>query len=193
MKDTSTDNICQLPISSVANEANDSGVPLSLARPDAAAKELLALGQLAQIVSKELFCLPYRSDGVQEHVTFEGNVEQFKLSTIRLSKNDDSLLVRAFSESGAMQQRITPEELKNRDPKTGKELERSDDELDSNDKGGSMVTLHQAGSGKSHKKIVPDRIEKKAKVGYEVTWSDGAKFIYSRRAIALAAGGVFVK
>jgi hypothetical protein len=192
MKDTSTDNVCQLPISSIANEANDSGVPLSLARPDAAANELLALGQLAQIVSKELFRLPYRSDEVQAHVTFEGNTEKFNLSTIRLSKDDDSLLVRAFSESGAMQQRIPPEELRNRDPKTGQDLERPDDKVEKSGVG-SMVTLHRAGSSKSQTKLVPDTIEKKAKVGYEVTWSDGAKFIYSRRAIALAAGGVFVK
>jgi hypothetical protein len=38
--------------------------------------------------------------------------------------------------------------------------------------------------------VVPKSVEKKAKVGYEVTWGDGAKYIYSRHAIALAAGGV---
>jgi hypothetical protein len=56
--DMNKDNVCQLPISSLANDANDSGMPLSLVRPDEAVNELLALQQLARMVSRELFLLP---------------------------------------------------------------------------------------------------------------------------------------
>lgn len=153
---------------------------------------MLAFDQLARTVSKELFRLPYRPDEIQGFVTFEGNAEKFSLSVIRLSKDGDSLIVRAFSDSGALQKRIAPDELRSLDPKTGQKLETTDDQAKEK-KAGGMVEFHRAGSCKSHSKILPDRIEKKAKVGYEVTWSDGTKFIYSRRAIALAASGVYVE
>jgi hypothetical protein len=191
--DMNKDNVCQLPISSLANDANDIGMPLSLVRPDEAVNELLALQQLARIVSRELFLLPYRQTQADEgQVVFESNGEMFPISTLQLSSDDDSLVVRAFSESGALQKRFSPEELRNRDPKTGQPLEVPDEEPKNSDER-SMVTVYKSKSRKSPTKVVPEKIEKKAKIGFEVAWSDGAKFIYSRRAIALAAGGVLTK
>jgi hypothetical protein len=187
-----TENVCQLPISSIANEANDTGVPLTLARPDAASNELNAFGELAHAVSKELFRMPYRSIQVQEgQVFFEDDGGTFEISALQLSQDkDDSFLVRAFSESGALQKRIPPEELRSRDPRTGQKLETVNNEHENDDDEVGMVKVHRSKSSKGHKKVVPKSVEKKAKVGYEVTWGDGAKYIYSRRAIALAAGGV---
>ena len=191
MKGLSADDVCQLPISPLANDANDCGVPLSLSRPKAAESELSALRRLARVVSKELFLLPYHFADAQDYVTFEGNTEKFDISTIQLSEDNGSLLVRAFSDNGALQKRIAPEELKNRNPQTGQALEPLHEKEGLRGEDG-MVTLHRSGSC-SHSTTLIEGVTKKAKVGYEVTWSDGKKFIYSRRAVAVAAGGMVVK
>ena len=184
------ENVCQLPISRVANEANDSGVPLSISRPDDAGAELSALEDLAKIVSKEIFHLPYRSDQSQTTFKFEGSTEEFDISTIQLSKADDeSLILRAFSDAGALQLRISPGTLRNRDPRTGASLGQPEPNEQPQSKQ-PMVTVHRANS--SPTEVTAERIEKKAKVGFEITWSDGSKFIYSRTAIAVAAGGTKV-
>lgn len=184
-------DVCQLPISQIANDANDAGLPLCIARPKEASTELRAFEKLAKIVSRELLQLPYRVKGNDSYVTFEDGAENFDLSSIQLSKDKDALLVRAFSEGGALQKRLNPENLRNRDPRTGDVLAGVDKE--SGEKADDMVTAYKASdSGNLSSNISPDRVEKKAKVGYEVTWSDGAKFIYSHRAIAKAAGGMLV-
>eukprot|EP00980_Cylindrotheca_fusiformis_P003796 scaffold834_cov123-Cylindrotheca_fusiformis.AAC.43 len=186
------DDVCQLPISELTNTANDSGLPLSIARPDNASNELLALEKLAKIVSRELFRLPFTIEVEDSHVTFEDGDEKFSLSSIQLSKDKNSLLVRAFSEGGALQKRLPPQILRNRDPRTGELLEGVDESPGTN--ANDMVTIYKATStvkpDVSADNVSADRVEKKAKVGYEVTWSDGAKFIYSQRAIAKAVGGV---
>jgi hypothetical protein len=185
------ENVCQLPISSAANDANDEGVPLSLSRPMVASRELDAFSRLAQIVSKELLTLPFRPENSSGTVSFEDNPEIFELGSIQLSLDGDAFLLRAFSEHGAIQKRFSPKELRSRDPKTGATLDESgqeDDAPPAKSKVG-MVEIHRSGAMKDDSKNLPGNIEKKAKVGYEVTWSDGAKYIYSRRAITLAAGG----
>jgi hypothetical protein len=182
------DKVCQLPVSSLANEANDSAAPLCLARPAAATTELLAFERLARIVSKELLQLPHRSSSeTHGFVTFDGNIEKFEVSSIELTSSEGLLVVRAFSESGALQIRIAPDELKTRDPKSGEKLKDSVSDESTEDDGGDGITIYRA--KKRVDKAVPERIEKKASVGYEVVWNDGAKYIYSRRALAVAAGG----
>lgn len=185
------ENVCQLPISSAANDANDVGIPLSLSRPEAARSELEALSRLARIVSKELLTLPFRPENSSGSVSFEDNSETFELSSIQLSLDGDAFLIRAFSENGAVQKRFPPKDLRRRDPKTGsilEELREEEDKPPVKSKLG-MVEIHRAGAMKDTSKDVPESVAKKSKVGYEVTWSDGAKYIYSKRAIVLAAGG----
>lgn len=154
---------------------------------------MLAFEKLAKIVSRELFRLPYRVNDDHNYVTFEDGDEKFDLSSIRLSKDKDALLVRAFSEGGAMQKRLNPTDLRNRDPRTGNMLDGVDEPSSNDGADDNMVTLYKASSQENPSSdLSPDKVEKKAKVGYEVTWSDGAKFIYSQRAIAKAAGGVLL-
>lgn len=196
LKELHRDNICQLPISSAANDANDVGIPLSLGRPDSATRELNALGQLATIVSRELFKLPYQVDDASsmEQVSFEGSESLFNLSSVHLALNNNTLVMRVFSESGGFQTRFSPHELRIRDPKTGKvSTDQSDTNSASTSKAMSMVQTHTADSIKTASKDIPRHVGKKGRVGFEVTWGDGAKYIYSRRAIVLAAGGKVIR
>lgn len=183
-----------MPISAAANDANEEGVPLSLSRPSCATKELDALSQLARIVSKELFRLPYRPENSNGVVAFDGNQKLFELASIQLNLDGEAFLLRAFSENGALQKRFPPKALRARDPKTGAvvETEQAPEEPLPSSRAG-MVEIHRAGKIKSTGgKDLPERVEKKGKVGYEVVWGDGAKYIYSRRAIAMAAGATLV-
>ena len=192
-----SDKVCQLPVSSLANDSNDSATPLCLSRPVEATTELYAFERLARIVAKEIFHLSYKNPGTtQGSVKFEENSELFDISSIELSSSgDDDLVVRAFSESGALQLKLSPEELKSRDPKTGEKIASDDsatkDNLEEFD-ASSGVTMFR--TKKRLQKVVAESIGKKASVGYEVVWNDGTKFIYSRRCIAVAAGGkVFIQ
>lgn len=188
-------NICQLPISTVANDANDSGSPLCLTRPAEGAKELAAFEQLAQMVSRELFLLPHRSSvqNPNQIVYFEGKAdERFDLVTVHLSLDSDNerpLLIRIFSESGALQIRVAPAELRNRDPKTGEKIETPTGQQETKPQlDDGMVTIHRSSSRDSVKRLIPVSVEKKGKYGYAVAWDDGAKIIYSMLAVAKSAG-----
>lgn len=191
------ENICRLPISELANDANESGVPICLSRPDGAEKEIEAFGKLAHIVSRELFRLPYRSQAGGGTVVVDG--QRFDLFSIQLSEEKGSLVVRFFSDGGALQKKILPQDLRTRDPKTGIVLDvqaTEPDQTSTKKERDGMVSMHKAkvakrsSSSNNPPQIIPERVEKKARVGFEVTWSDGARFIYSRRAIALATGGM---
>ena len=186
-------DVCQLPISELANNANDDGVPLSISRPAEAANELKAFEKLAKVVVRELFRMPYRAGDTEVMVKFEQDgAEEFELTSIQLSLDKGGkLIVRAFSEGGALMKAIEPDNLRKRDPKTCSFLVEPDEEAASKPKD-PMISVYKAGSdhGSNKPKVVtPDRVERKAKVGYEVTWSDGSKFIYSHKAITKAAGG----
>jgi Mrp family chromosome partitioning ATPase len=185
-------NICQLPISEFANDANETGVPICLSRPKGAENVIEAFDKLAVIVSRELFRLPYRSQAGGGTVVVDD--QGFDLSSVQLAEEKGSLIVRFFSSSGALQKRILPRDLRSRDPKTGVALDDQSTEIyetRSPRKGmPGMVSLHKVStSNETPPQFIPERVEKKARVGFEVTWSDGARFIYSRRAIAIAAGG----
>jgi Mrp family chromosome partitioning ATPase len=187
------DNVCQLPVSEIANEANENGIPICISRPEKAKNELEAFEKLAKIVSRELFRLPFRVPRGEGSVVVED--ETFDLSSIQLSADKDALIVRFFSEAGALQKRIPAQALRSRDPKTGAVINDSGDLQNEHNVAGSlggdgMVTKHKVSSnGAKASSVVPEKVEKKARVGFEVTWSDGARYIYSRQAIAIAAGG----
>ncbi len=173
----SSENVCQLPISGTANAAIDNGVPICLSRPDEAKAELDSFQKLATIVSRELFQLPHRKPSSEGMVLLED--QYFDISTIQLSADGDSLMIRFFSENGALQKKIRPENLRYRDPMSG-------------DNDSVVVSTHKSNASSvddQAMKIMPDRIEEKGRVGFEVTWSDGSRYIYRRSVIALAAGG----
>jgi len=193
------ENICQFPVSEIANVANEEGVPICLSRPQEAKVELEAFEKLAKIVSRELFQLPHREPSSEGSVSLDG--ENFDLSTINVSQQGESLLVRFFSENGAIQKRVPSQNLRRLDPMTGDVIDETlspvnDDEGDqskTNDKD-VVVSVHKGSSTACNHaaEIVPERVQEKGRVGFEVTWSDGSRFIYKRSVIAVAAGGTFV-
>lgn len=186
-------NIIHLPISSVTNEANDTGVPLSLARPETGADdELVAFGQLAKMTSKELLLLRYADPERDGVVIVQG--AKFEVSTLNCSieAGNDSFSVRLYSESGATKISVPASNLRSRDPKTGEPLSV---QPQSQAKGslisasGDMVTVHKVSHGKTrrHPKNIPTSCEKKGRYGFAVEFEDGATIIYSMHAIALTA------
>lgn len=192
----SSKNLCQLPISETANAAIDSGVPICISRPEEGKRELDAFTKLAKIVSRELFQLSHREPSSEGMVLLED--EHFDLSTIHLSEDKGALLIRFFSENGALQKRIPPENLFKLDPMSGDVID--DASLAAEDDGGEVnkndnsviVSTYKSNSGTGNPpaKIMPERIEEKGRIGFEVTWSDGSRFIYRRSVIAIAAGGL---
>jgi Mrp family chromosome partitioning ATPase len=195
----SAQNLCQLPISETANAAIASGVPICVSRPEEARRELDTFENLATIVSRELFQLPYREPSSEGIVLLED--QKFDLSTINLSVDGDSLLTRFFSENGALQKRIPTECLITLDPMSGDKIDETspatENERDPTKESeiGVIVSTHKANSSASTRqaKVIPERVEEKGRVGFEVTWSDGSRFIYRRRVIALAAGGTIIE
>lgn len=201
-------NVCQMPVSEIANDSNDSGVPICLSRPENAQTELNAFQKLAKVVSKELFPLPYRSPSSEGIVQLEQ--ENFDLSKIHLSNDKGSLLIRFFSETGALQKRIPPINLYSLDPETAKV--RDDDKSppvtsaskacssgQRNNVTEEVVPVrieYSSGQRKTYdilNEIVPVKIEEKGLIGFEITWSSGECFIYKRSVIAIAAGGILTK
>jgi Mrp family chromosome partitioning ATPase len=195
----SPQNVCQLPISGTANAAIDTRVPICISRPAEAKQELETFEKLAKIVSRELFQLPYREPSSEGMVILED--EHFDLSTIHLSDDGGSLLIRFFSENGALQKRVPYENLRSLDPMSGDVIDETSSAAE-NEKGQIdeekkiIVSIHKSNSSASNHpdtaKITPERIEEKGRVGFQVTWSDGSRFIYRRSVIALAAGGASI-
>jgi len=192
-------NVCQLPISATANNAVDTGVPICISRPEDAERELKAFEKLAEIVSRELFKLPHRESSSEGIVLLDG--EHFDISTINLSADGNSLLIRLFSENGALQKRIPCKNLLQFDPVTGQIKDEMSPSTD-NERGDIfnkdedvIVSIHKAHSNakEAPSEIIAERIEEKGRVGFEVTWSDGSRFIYRRNIIALATGGEIVE
>jgi hypothetical protein len=192
-------HVCQLPISEIANEANEIGVPICISRPAQATRELQAFQKLAEIISREIISLPYREPDGEGTVVVED--QTFELSSIQMSEDKGSILIRFFSDAGALQKRIPPQNLRSRDPKTGLILDehyeptKPSPESKATSPRSGMVSIHRASTNDSQSRrsaSVPERIEKKGRSGFDVTWNDGSRYLYSRRAIALAAGGKVV-
>ena len=188
--------VIQLPISTAANDANDSGEPLCIARPKGASKELLAFEQLAKQVSLELLKIQYDSIAGEEFVSFETAEGDFDTSTVRLSLDKGkhgAFLVRLYSSSGAIQKQVSPAFLRSRDPRSGEVIKDSpflkdlEDEM-TNEQNTGMVEVHSSKTKKTNPSLKPSRVTKKGRYGYSVQWEDGATIIYSKMSIAMAAG-----
>jgi hypothetical protein len=157
----------QLPISALANDANDQGLPLTLARPHNAEDELRAFQSLAEIVSRELLISRYQSP--ENFVCIDGVNWELASMTCTIESGNNAFMIRLYSETGATQVRIPAFHIRRRDPKSGDIV--SSDSDDAN----------------ASPKIRPTRVEKKGKYGFTVEWADGATLIYSLQAIAKAA------
>lgn len=191
-------SLVQLPISTAINEANDSGLPLTLNRPKDATTELAAFRDLASIVSRELLQLQYGSSTEgQELVAFEAYQDVFDVATVTLSldktKGQEKLTVRLFSDSNAIQLPVAPSRLRSRNPKTGDVMPDSPF-LDSDDENfpsrpDPVVTVTKAATRKRSPSILPTKVERRGRYGFAVEWADGATIIYSMRSIARTAGG----
>eukprot|EP00521_Asterionellopsis_glacialis_P009171 CAMPEP_0195286222 /NCGR_PEP_ID=MMETSP0707-20130614/3757_1 /TAXON_ID=33640 /ORGANISM="Asterionellopsis glacialis, Strain CCMP134" /LENGTH=527 /DNA_ID=CAMNT_0040345829 /DNA_START=39 /DNA_END=1618 /DNA_ORIENTATION=- len=192
--DFKSSNVFQLPISVRTNEANDSGAPICLARPDDAKEELLVFEQLANAVSKELLLI---QNGVSsEHigglgsphtVTFHGEAEEFDVATTHMSVDSEkeAFIVRLFSEKGATQVSVLGEDLRFRHPKTGEKMDQQSNKQDSKTTEGvslaeSMVDHHKHDSQSTQlPTLFPVKVDKKGRYGYSIEWADGATIIYS--------------
>lgn len=196
-------SIVQLPISVALNDANDDGIPLTMSRPNDAAKELDAYELLTDIVSKELLRVQYGSgftDGVSEFVTFSTHPEKiFDAANVTLSldraRGNETLTVRIFSDSDALQWHILPSQLRSRDPKTGDTILDSpflieDEPSELSSHSDPVVTRTQASKKKRSPGAIPTKVERRGRYGFAVEWGDGATIIYSMRSIARAAGGI---
>lgn len=186
-----------LPISTLTNDANDSGEPLCLSRPEAAIEELQVFDNLASTLSKELLLVQHgrsRSDsgGIDEQVSvvFPGSDEVFDVATAHLSLDSTKtgFLVRLFSNDGATQLSLSADDLRSCHPKTGEklDLDNGGDQASTAVPSDGIVEHHTA---KAHgPRLMPAKVEKKGRYGYAVEYSDGATIIYSMLSIAKAAG-----
>mmetsp|Transcript_27341 Transcript_27341/g.65563 ORF Transcript_27341/g.65563 Transcript_27341/m.65563 type:complete len:624 (-) Transcript_27341:3317-5188(-) len=181
---------CQLPLSEKTSNANEQGIPLCLERTQDSQIEIAQFSKLADIVSKAMLSLSFQSTSLENGTVLLDNNE-YDLSTLKLSHSDGFLMVRLFSDDGATQVRIAPHLLRNVDPKTGVMLEdQSPQKTDPIVEQKGMVSLHKVRAPKPDlQNINVTRVEEKGKVGYEVTFNDGARFIYSRKAIASCLEG----
>lgn len=197
--------VVQLPISIVTNDANDSGIPLTISRPKEAINELSAYKLLTNIVSEELLRLQYgspSSDEAAELVTFDStnNEESHFFDVANLSlqldktKGNEKLIVRIFSDTNAVQLTIpSPSELRARDPKTGDQMTDSpylvkSATLDNNNSNNSSIPV-VVKVAKRSPSVIPIKVERRGRYGFAVEWADGATIIYSMRCLAKAAGG----
>lgn len=192
------DNLVQLPISVVMNEAIEDGKPLSFYRPNGAEKELAAFRNLTDIVARELLLLQYGSPSEDnEYVVFENETALFNLSTTTLAidKGRENVLVRLFSDSAAIQKHFSPAQLRARDPKTGETmpdspyLNQDGGELQRMEETNPVVTLTKP-TQKRSPSVKPTKVERRGRYGFAVEWADGATIIYSMRCLARAAGGI---
>ena len=192
--------VVQLPISIVTNDANDSGIPLTLSRPKEATRELLAYNLLSNIVAEELLRLQYGSpsnDEMAELVTFAATnneeIYTFNVANVSLhldkQKGNEKLIVRIFSDTNAVQMTISsPSDLRARDPKTGDIMTDSPylAKVDHSDNPVVVTVTKRSPS------VIPIKVERRGRYGYAVEWADGATIIYSMRCLAKAAGGASV-
>lgn len=191
--------VVRLPISIAANDANETGVPLTLQRPSNATVELDAYRELANAVSKELLLLQYGSPEGKDNkqlVVFDLDPDhEFDVSTVTLSLDkskagSEKLLVRLLSDSTAIQLTLLPSHLRSRNPKTGDLLSESPflnlDGSGDEDTQDAVVTKTR----KRSPSIIPTKVERRGRYGFAVEWGDGATVIYSMLSLARAAGGI---
>lgn len=132
----------------------------------------------------------------------DGN-ERFDLASLSLAEAPDgkAFVVRLFSEHGAAERGIEAEALWFAEPVTGRPLSEAEappagggcgggggvsSHDDIVDDGSGMVKLHRHVRGPRY---LPAKVERRGRYGYSVEFADGAAIIYSRTALARAAGG----
>ena len=179
------------------NEAVDDGKPLSFSRPNGAEKELAAFRNLSDIVARELLQLQYGPPSEDnEYVVFENETTLFDLSTttLALDKGNETVSVRLFSDSAAIQKQFSPAQLRARDPKTGETM--PDSPYLIQDRGGlqgmeesNPIVTRTRPTQKRSPSVLPTKVERRGRYGFAVEWGDGATIIYSMRCLARAAGG----
>ena len=174
-------------------------------RPKDCTEELQAFHELAQTVSRELLKLQYNRSDAVDVVTFD-SPDPFDTSTLLLSMDkghdETTLLVRLFADSGAVQRRVSPAQLRSRDPQSGDLLpdspflaQAAEATTSRRDDAVTTATVHVHRTSSSPKKLPSlsvTRIERKGRYGYAVHFADGATIIYSMRSLALAAGGTLI-
>jgi hypothetical protein len=202
-------------ISPYISDANESGTPLCLSRPNLAESELQTYSNLAYTTGKHLFSLqygiPFRKslDDDSTIVTFDCDgdepVEEFPIqSAMLLTDNDNhSFILRMFSKEGAIQKTLDGDVLRLTHPKTGYRLDQGDSSFSNDKTFQTMLTTSQTKSkgtcssggdaskttGASSKKLFPVKIEKKGNYGFSCEWADGSTIIYSMASIVKAFGG----
>lgn len=170
------------------NDSNEDGVPLTLERPAGAILELQAYEQLAGIVSGELLQTYYGTTESSENIKFHDSTEEFPVATVDLSLDSmtKEFIVRLYGPSGALQKRLRAAQLRARDPRTGDVIEDSPFLDQSGEK--PAIHVHKSNERVSPS-IDPNRVDRKGRYGFAVTWGDGATIIYSKKSVARAAGG----
>jgi hypothetical protein len=160
-------------------------------------EELKAFERLGNVLCEKLLALQYAPSDSEFQVAFGNSASLFNVATLQLTKDktSDALVVRMYADQGAVQRKITPAQLRSRDPRSGTIIEDSPFRRqavdDSNELSDRMISHHRASSKKSPSLSVT-RVEKKGRYGYAVEYADGAIIIYSTRSIAIAAGGEVV-
>ena len=189
----------QLPISMAANDATESAEPLCLARPDTAKDELVSFESLGKVVSRELLRVHYGDTEISDLLTFpsDDSNEPFQISSIQLGLDNSTkeFTLRLFSDAGAIQKRIDPEDLRSRDPKTGDDIPDSPFHNQAKKERAPLVKVHSSSdTNESTKKVSPSltpvKVQRKGRYGFAVEWADAATIIYSKTCLARAAGGV---
>lgn len=201
-------NIIQMPVSTLTNDANDSGAPICLTRPSEASDELAAFEQLAQVVSKGLLSLRYSDPEADGMIVVDGVSFELQSLSCSIVKGKEAFSVRLYSETGATKVEIPAADIRGRDPKTGEMLSkdsRAKDSQSSSSTADSMVTVTKATeaatltrssppkTGKKDITTIPINVERKGKYGYAVEWEDGATIIYTLQALGKAAAAISTK
>lgn len=223
--------VFRLPISPEVHNSNESGTPLccddgglessmgtiSTNKDDGDDRAAGIFSKLAEAISTDLLLLQHGMTPSSTSVVARGTTTStvtideagnstFDVPFTRLSVDNahQKFTVRLFSNGGGYQKIISGVDLRNRDPKSGEEVEGSTDApaTQAAGCGGNQTSLSSQvrrvvveSSTAIAKKggLFPARVTRKGNYGYEVAWADGAKIIYSLLAIAKAAGGKPIK
>lgn len=221
--------VFRLPISPEVHNSNETGAPLccddggiasSMGTTTTGDDDDGAAGifsKLAEAISTDLLLLQHgmtpSTSAVGGGFTTTSTVtideasnSIFDVPFTRLSVDNThkKFTVRLFSDGGGYQKVISGLDLRNRDPKSGEEVEGSLEApaTQAAGCGGSqtalssqvrVVVVESRTAAAKKEGLFPARVTRKGNYGYEVEWADGAKIIYSLLAIAKAAGGKPIK
>jgi hypothetical protein len=216
--------VFRLPISPEVHNSNETGAPLccddgglessmdTTATADDDDGVVGIFSKLAEAISTDLLLLQHGmtpstsvvgGGTTTSTVTIDeaGNsIYDVPFTRLSVDNTHKKFTVRLFSDGGGYQKVISGLDLRNRDPKSGEEVEGSLEApaIQAAGCGGSQTALSsqvrrvvvESSTATAKKEgLFPARVTRKGNYGYEVEWADGAKIIYSLLAIAKAAGG----